>query len=158
MARAKRRGGRSSEAEILRRCADIYGLVVDGQPFRVIRQYVSETLPWGQVDDYTLRRYIARVTRSFAEGEVEKRKVAKAKAVGRLERLYARAAQKGHVRDALAVEETIIKLYGLNAAERLEITGAAGQPLMTVEELAALFEERVWQQHKRLRKDSKSRS
>jgi len=157
MARAQTRKGRTSDAEIERRCDDIYGLVVDGQPFRIIRQFVSETLPW-KVDDYTLRRYIARCTKRFAgECQVKQAEV-KGRAIRRLERLYSRAAQKGHVRDALAVQQEINRLHGVNAPERHELTGAGGAPLMTTEELATLFEERVWQQHKRLRKDSKSRS
>ena len=66
MMRANNPKGASSEAEILKRCDDIMGLVVDGMPFRAIRQYASEACPW-HVSDITLRRYIGRCTAGFWE-------------------------------------------------------------------------------------------
>ena len=111
MAKAKTHVRRNSEATIRRRCDDIYGLVVDGQSFRLIRQYVSEKCSW-RADDRTLRRYIDRCTATFVDdSEVEHAQV-KGRGHARLERLYARAAQKGDIRAALAVEEAILRLHG----------------------------------------------
>jgi len=105
--------GASSEAEILSRMEDIMGLVVDGQPFRVIRQYASEACSW-HVSDITLRRYIGRCTAGFWEHSQAEIVPVRGQAALRLERLYARAAQKGDLRAALAVYDRIARLYDLN--------------------------------------------
>jgi len=152
------RKGRNSEAELERRCSDIYGLVVDGLPFRAIRQYVAESCAWS-VNEYTLRRYIKRCTKRFSEEAKVDREAVKGQAIARLERLYSRAVQKGHIRDALAVQQEISRLHGLNAADKHELAGPGGVPLpgMTTEELAARFEELLRTQRRRL-KDKPPRS
>ena len=126
--------------------------MVDGQPFRLIRQFVRETCAW-DCDDWTLHRYIERCTKSFAGESDPKRRAVKGRAVLRLERLYARAAQKGDLRVALSVLEATIRLHGLNAPEKHELTGAGGEPLggATIEDYAARFDQLVRQQGERLR-------
>jgi hypothetical protein len=107
---AKKKRTRNSEQVIRRRCDDIYGLVVDGQPLRVIRAFVRENLPW-DAHDATLRRYVARCEKRFVEQSEPDRKAVKGRGHARLERLYARAAQKGDLRNALAIEEAILRLH-----------------------------------------------
>lgn len=145
-----------SKAELERRRLDIYGLVIDGAPFRTIRQYMAEKLPWS-VDDRTLRRYVKACTEEFAKEAKRERDELKGQAHLRLERLYAMAVQKAKVRDALAVQEAINRLHGLNAPTKAEVTGADGAPLqatLTTEELAQMFDDLVESQARRLGTDA----
>jgi hypothetical protein len=148
------RGRRNAEAEIVRRCEDIYGLVVDGQPFRAIRQHVAESrfIDW-TASDRTLRNYVTRChKRIVAAAEVDM-EATRGRAVERLERLYARATAGGDLRTALAVQQEIHRLHGLNAPTKAELSGPGGVPLpgATTEELAARFDELVRTQRKRLK-------
>ena len=145
-------GRRSSEATIEGRCNDIFGLVVDGQSFRTIRAYVAESgqVRW-RVEDRALRRYIARCTARFAELSKVNQAAVKGQAVARLERLYAQATAKGDLRNALAVQQEIGRLHGLNAPTRAELSGPGGAPLnLTIDDLAARFDELVREQAERL--------
>jgi hypothetical protein len=148
---------RTSAAVIAQRVEDIYGLVVDGQPFRIIRQFMTgnERAPgvgW-EVDDRTLRRYVARATALIVERSQQSCDNIRDKHVERLERLYARNVQRGDLKAAFAVEQEIAKLHGLNAPTRAELTGANGEPLnppVTRAELAARFDQLVNDQAKRI--------
>jgi len=146
--------GRSSDAVVAQRVEDIFGLVVDGQPLRVIRQYVSESCTW-EADDRTLRRYMRRATNLITERAAETCEHARDTAVARLERLFTRCITKGDNRTALAVQQEIARLHGLNAPTRAELTGLDGQPLIpaTTDELAARFDELVREQARRLGKE-----
>ena len=147
--------GRNSEAVIAQRVEDIFGLVVDGQPLRVIRQYVSESCNW-KADDRTLLRYKKRATKLIKERAEATCETVRETAVERLERLYARAIQRGDIRTALAVQQEIARLHGLNAPTKTELTGAGGAPLVsTTEEMARRFDELVQAQADRLKKAKK---
>lgn len=146
---------RNSEAVIAQRVEDIFGLVVDGQPLRVIRQYVSESCSW-KADDRTLLRYKRRATKLIKERAEATCETVRETAVERLERLYARAIQRGDIRTALAVQQEIARLHGLNAPTKTELTGAGGAPLVsTTEEMARRFDELVQAQADRLKKAKK---
>jgi hypothetical protein len=145
--------GRSSDATVAQRVEDIFGLVVDGQPLRVIRQYVTDSCNW-EADDRTLRRYMRRATTLIEKRSEEACEKARSTAIMRLERLYLRAVSKSDLRTALAVQQEIGRLHGINAPTRAELTGLDGAPLVptTVEELAERFDELIRQQAKRLGK------
>jgi hypothetical protein len=154
----KANGRRSSEYTIEHRVDDIFFLVVDGQSFRVIRQYVTENFAAGRlnwnVDERTLRRYVKRAHTRLLEAIPDEEKViAAARHPKRLERLYTQAMQRGDGRLALDVVKENAKYYGLNAPDKHELTGPNGSPLagMSAEELAAVFEERVWAMRARLK-------
>lgn len=146
--------GRVSDAVVTQHVEDIFGLVVDGQPYRVIRQYVAESCTW-DAPERTLRRYMAQATELIKERAAETCENARQVAVARLERLYTRAVTKNDLRTALAVQQEIARLHGLNAPTRTELTGLDGQPLIptTTEELAARFDELVREQARRLGKE-----
>jgi len=147
----KRKPGRSSEATVTKRVEDIFGLVVDGQPLRVIRQFAADTCGW-QVDDRTLRDYMRRATLLIKERSAETCEHVRETAIQRLERLYSRCVQVGDRRTALNVQQEIARLHGLNAPTKQEITGAGGAPLITTaDEMARRFEQLVEAQAARLK-------
>lgn len=160
MPKAKRHVSRTPEQTIVLRCGDIMGLVTDGQPFRLIRQYVSENharglLNW-DVDDRTLFRYIDRCTERFLATLPERdKKIIKGRHPRRLERLYARSAQQGNLRVALAVLQEQAKFYGFNPPDRHEVGGPGQTPLgATTAELAARFKEIVEDQARHLNRET----
>lgn len=147
---AGKKATKSSQAVIAQRVEDIYGLVVDGQPLRVIRAYALEC-GW-TVHDATLRSYMKRATRLIKERSEATCETVRETAVARLERLYAQSVQRGDRRTALAVQQEIARLHGLNAPTKSEITGAGGAPLITTaEEMARRFEQLVEAQAARLK-------
>ena len=148
---AKHKATRSSEATIAKRVEDIFGLVVDGQPLRVIRQYAADSCGW-KVDDRTLRCYMKRATGLIKARSEETCEHVREVAVQRLERLYSRCVQVGDRRTALAVQQEIARLHGLNAPSKTELTGAGGAPLITTaDEMARRFEQLVEAQAARLK-------
>lgn len=150
-------GTRRAEAEIARRVEDIFGLVVDGQPMRVIRQFVAESCDW-DAPERTMWRYKKRATDLIVVRSAEVCETVLATAVNRLERLYGRALQRGDLRTALAVQQEIARLHGLNAPTKTELTGAGGAPLIAAEaDMAARFDELVEAQAARLEKAPKKR-
>lgn len=145
-----------SRAEIEGRCLDIYGLVVDGAPFRTIRQFMAEKCAWS-VDDRTLRRYVKRCTDSFVHDATATKEHLRAEAHLRLNRVYTAQVQKGDLRGAVLTQAAISRLHGLDAPTRAELTGAGGAPLhagLTDEELAAMFDQLVEDQAERLGTDA----
>jgi hypothetical protein len=145
-----------SRAEVESRLQDIYGLVVDGAPFRTIRQFVSEKCAWS-VDERTLRRYVKRCTDSFVkEAEMDREKL-RANAALRLNRVYAMQIQRNDLRGAVITQGAIARLHGLDAPTRQELTGAGGEPLhggLTDEELAQMTRDLVEAQAERLGTDA----
>ncbi len=150
----KKRKGRNAEAVIRKRCDDIFGLVVDGQPLRVIHAFVREKCPW-DVNDYTLSQYIKRCEATFVTYSEVERTALIGRTRLRLERIYARASQRGDPANLyvqLGVLDRVMRLHGLAAPDRHELSGPGGMPLRgeSVEELAAFFREKVEGQAKRL--------
>ena len=58
--------GRSSRAEVRRRVADIYGLVVDGLPTHRSFDYIAANCTW-KVSERTIDNYIARARKQMIE-------------------------------------------------------------------------------------------
>lgn len=148
------RGHRSSEQEIRKRVDDIYGLVVDGLPNRVIHEFVQQNCTWS-VHRTTLGHYIRRAQKTFAEHSEVERAIARGEARLRLNRIFVRAVQAHALFSQLGAMDRLIRLDGIAAPEKHEFSGPGGVPLgATIEELNAKFIEMVENQARHLRHDT----
>jgi len=103
--------GRHNQTAINRRVADIYGLVVDGLPLAQISRYVAANCSW-YASDRSLCRYIARARALMLEDAKVDRKETFAQSLARKQRLYARASVAGQLKTALAVQNSIDRMFG----------------------------------------------
>jgi len=103
--------GVHNQTAINRRVADIYGLVVDGLPLAQISRYVAANCIW-HVSDRSLCRYIARARELMLEEAKTDRKETFAQSLARKQRLYARASVAGQLKTALAVQNSIDRMFG----------------------------------------------
>ncbi len=111
--------GKHNQTAINRRVADIYGLVVDGLPLAQISRYVAVNCAW-RACDRSLCRYIARARELMAEEAKLGRKEAFAESLARKQRLFARASVAGQLKTALAVQNSIDRMFGDFAHDREE--------------------------------------
>ena len=103
--------GVNSRAEVSRRVADIYALVVDGLPLAAISRFVAANCRW-QASDRTLCRYIARARELMMEQSRQGRKEAFAESLARKQLLYSRAVAAKQWKTALQVQNSIDKMFG----------------------------------------------
>ena len=115
------RGPRSSRSQIRKRVADIYGLVVDGVPHAQIFRFVAANCSW-QASERTIESYIARAREQMREdAQIERREVF-AESLARKQRLFARASTGNQLKTALAVQNSIDRMFGDFAGERDELS------------------------------------
>ena len=103
--------GVHNQTAINRRVADIYGLVVDGLPLAQISRYVAANCIW-HVSDRSLCRYIARARELMLEEAKTDRKEIYAQSLARKQRLFARASAANQLKTALAVQNSIDRMFG----------------------------------------------
>jgi hypothetical protein len=109
--------GKHSQTAINRRVADIYGLVVDGLPHGQICRYVAANCSW-QASERTICRYIARARELMLEQAKVGRAEVFAESLARKQRLFARASTANQLKTALAVQNSIDRMFGDFANER----------------------------------------
>lgn len=103
--------GVNSKAEVKRRVADIYGLVVDGLPHGQICRYVAANCSW-QASDRTICRYIALARELMTEQAKIGRQEVFAESLARKQRLFARASTANQLKTALSVQNSIDRMFG----------------------------------------------
>jgi hypothetical protein len=134
--------GKSTEAEVARRVADIFPLVCDCMTLREVRAFSDAKTDWGRsISDAQLKRYMAEARRLMRDAARYDREQEFGAARRRLERVIARAAAKGDLRTVLRANQQLCDLLGLASPARLELSGPDGTPLeVSVEALAARFD------------------
>ncbi len=103
--------GAISRSEVNRRVADIYALVVDGLSLGAISRFVAASCTWDACDR-TLCRYIARARELMMEQAKQGRQEAFAESLARKQLLYARAVSSKQWKTALAIQNSIDKMFG----------------------------------------------
>ena len=113
--------GINSKAEVKRRVADIYGLVVDGLPHGQICRYVAANCTW-TASERTICRYIALARELMTEQAKVGRAEVFAESLARKQRLFARSSTANQLKTALAVQNSIDRMFGDFAGERDELS------------------------------------
>lgn len=103
--------GSHNQTAINRRVADIYGLVVDGMPLAAICRYVAANCTW-KASDRSICRYIARARELMMEEAKLDRREAFAESLARKQLLYARAVAGKQWKTALAIQNSIDRMFG----------------------------------------------
>ena len=146
---------KTNRGAIAARVAQILPLVIDGASEREILRFVAEQTSWAHVSRRTVENYIARARKEIIACAADEASWHAAKALARFERLYWRASVKGDLGQCRQIQEAIVRLLGLAAPERRELSGPGGRPLeteatahvdlskLTDEELEALSEIRA---------------
>ena len=93
-------------AEVNRRVADIYALVVDGLPLAAVSRFVAASCSWNACDR-TLCRYIARARELMMEQAKQGSQEAFAESLARKQLLYSRAVAGKQWKTALAIQNSI---------------------------------------------------
>jgi len=134
---------KTNRGAIAARVAQILPLVIDGASEREILRFVAEKTSWGGVSKRTVENYIARARTQIIESAADEASWHAAKALSRFERLYWRASAKGDLGQCRQVEEAIVRLLGLAAPERRELSGPEGGPLQHQVDLSRLSDEEL---------------
>jgi hypothetical protein len=114
-------GVRSSGSQIRKRVADIYGLVVDGVPHAQIFRFVAANCSWS-ASERTIESYIARAREQMLEDAKVARSEVFAESLARKERLFARASTGNQLKTALAVQNSIDRMFGDYAGEKGDLS------------------------------------
>ena len=134
---------KTNRGAIASRVAQILPLVIDGAPERDILRFVAEKTNWSYVSKRTVESYIARARRQIIELTADDAAWHAAKALARYERLFWRASLKNDLGQCRQVEEAIVKLLGLAAPERRELSGPGGGPIAQSVDLSLLSDEEL---------------
>jgi DNA-binding CsgD family transcriptional regulator len=134
---------KTNKAAIAARVAQILPLVTDGASEREILRFVTEKTNWGQVSKRTVENYIARAREEIIASSASEAPWHLAKALARYERLYWRASAKGDLGQCRQVEEAIVRLLGVAAPERREVSGPAQGPIAHQVDLSLLSDEEL---------------
>jgi hypothetical protein len=103
--------GSHNQTAINRRVADIYGLVVDGMPLAAICRYVAGNCTW-TASERSICRYIARARAIMLEQAKTERREVFAESLARKQLLYARAVSSKQWKTALAIQNSIDRMFG----------------------------------------------
>ena len=134
---------KTNRGAIAARVAQILPLVIDGASANEILRFVAEKTSWGHVSPRTVDNYIARARKEIIASAADEASWHAARALARFERLYWRASVKGDLGQCRQVEEAIVRLLGLAAAERCEFSGPDGGPLQHRFDLSKLSREEL---------------
>jgi hypothetical protein len=134
---------KTNRGAIAARVAQILPLVIDGASTQEIVRFVTEKTSWGHVSRRTVENYIARAREQIIASSADEAAWHAAEALARYERLYWRASVKGDLGQCRQVEEAIVRLLGLSAPERRELSGPAGAPLQAEVDLSLLTDEEL---------------
>jgi len=109
---------RSSRPEIERRVDEVYDLLLSRLPQRTIVGYCHNK--WG-VSDRQARTYVSRARERIANLAAESRPDQLAIAIADYDMLFAKLLAAGRLAEARQTLDSIVKLLGLAAPERLEL-------------------------------------
>jgi hypothetical protein len=128
---------KSTDAEVARRVAALYDLMLQGVGRHGIQAY-AVSHGW-QVSSRQLDTYTRRAKAQLARAAERDHQVELGRAIERLELLFMKALAKDDRAEARAVVRDLTELLGLGAAQRHELAGPGGAPLVSQDELAAQF-------------------
>jgi hypothetical protein len=134
---------KTNRGAIAARVSQILPLVIDGASTREIRRFAAEKTDWGHVSPRTVENYIARAREQIIASSASEAGWHAAKALARYERLYWRSSVKGDLGQCRQIEEAIVRLLGLSAPERHELSGPEGGPLQAKVDLSLLTDEEL---------------
>ena len=134
---------KTNQAAIAARVAQILPLVTDGASEREILRFIAEKTSWAHVSKRTVENYIARAREQIIENSASEAAWHSAKALARYERLYWRASAKGDLGQCRQVEEAIVRLLGVGAPERCEVSGPDQGPIEHQVDLSPLSDEEL---------------
>jgi hypothetical protein len=109
---------RSSKAELEHRIDEVYDLLLSRVTQRAIVGYAAKK--WG-VSARQTRTYMARARRRMAELAAESQAEKLAKAIADYDMLFAKQLATGRLAEARQTLDSIVKLCGLAAPERIEL-------------------------------------
>ena len=135
-------GARATEFERRRRVDEVYNLLLNRISYAAICRYTSTnwTITARQTDRYIVRA--AALIRDDAEGLDHEE--ALGKAMADYDMIFAKQMAVGNLREARATLDKIVKLLGLAAPRRSEISGPEGGPI-AIEDLSTLTDEELAQ-------------
>jgi hypothetical protein len=142
---------RSTAAEVARRVDALYDLLLQGVGRHGIQQYAAGH-GW-EVSPRQLDTYTARAKVQLAKAAERDRAVELGRALERLDLLFMKALAENDRAEARAVLKDTTELLGLAAAQRHELSGPGGGPLVSQDELAAQFRALLAAKAERLRND-----
>ena len=145
--------GRSTAAEVAQRVDAVYDLLLQGAGRRGIAQYAANH-GW-QVSARQLDTYARRAREQLAKAAERNRAFELGRALERLDLLFLKAITENDRPEARAVLRDLTDLLGLAAAQRHELGGPGGGPLLSQDDLAAQFRALVSAKAERLDDDSK---
>jgi hypothetical protein len=128
---------RSTAAEVALRIETVYDLQMKGVGRHGLQVYAANH-GWG-VSSRQLDTYARRARAQFAKAAARDRAVELGRSLERLDLLFMRALAENDRPEARAVLKDLTELLGLAAAQRHELTGPGGAPLLSQDELAAQF-------------------
>lgn len=129
---------RNTDAEIERRVTEIHTLMLAGVRRAEILRHASK---W-DCSSRTVDSYMARAAEEIKNQATFDREAELGMVVTQLRTLFRQAQQTGDTRASLAIVKQYSELLGLNAAARVELTGAGGGALkIAVEEWKASIEQ-----------------
>jgi hypothetical protein len=134
---------KTNRAAIAVRVSQILPLVIDGASTQEIVRFAAEKTSWGHVSRRTVENYIARAREQIIASSADEAAWHAARALARYERLYWRASVKGDLGQCRQTEEAIVRLLGLSAPERRELSGPGGGPLEAQVDLSRLSDEEL---------------
>jgi hypothetical protein len=109
---------RSSRAELEQRIDEVYDLLLSRVSYRAILGYAARK--WG-VSERQTRTYLARARVRLAEAAAESGPEKLAKAAADYDLLFAKQLAAGRLAEARQTLDSIVKLLGLAAPDKLEI-------------------------------------
>jgi hypothetical protein len=109
---------RASRCEIEQRIDEVYDLLLSRVSYRAILGYAARK--WG-VSARQTRTYLARARVRLAEASAESRPEKLAKAAADYDLLFAKQLAAGRLAEARQTLDSIVKLLGLAAPDKLEI-------------------------------------
>jgi hypothetical protein len=142
---------RSTAAEVALRIETVYDLQMKGVGRHGMQVYAANH-GWG-VSPRQLDTYARRARAQFAKAAERDRAVELGRSLERLDLLFMRALAENDGTEAQAVLKDLTELLGLAAAQRHELAGPGGAPLLSQDELAAEFRALLAAKAERLRND-----
>jgi hypothetical protein len=142
---------RSTAAEVALRIETVYDLQMKGVGRHGLQVYAANH-GWG-VSPRQLDTYARRARVQFAKAAQRDHVVELGRSLERLDLLFMRALAENDRAEARAVLKDLTELLGLGAAQRHELAGPGGAPLLSQDELAAQFRALLAAKAERLQDD-----
>jgi hypothetical protein len=142
---------RSTAAEVALRIETVYDLQMKGVGRHGLQVYAANH-GWG-VSPRQLDTYARRARVQFAKAAARDRVVELGRTLERLDLLFMRALAENDRAEARAVLKDTTELLGLAVAQRHELSGPGGGPLVSQDELAAQFRALLAAKAERLQDD-----